>query len=123
MGNTLLVLQSIVNKKQEIEKDQKLSPAEKNQKIRNLTFKGVTIDDLSLNFTFPGYNEIDLIENGEDMPVTLSNLDQYVSLVFRYYIYESTKSQIIAFKDGFNKVLYVVFLLLFIKIDFTIITF
>jgi len=39
------------------------------------------------------------------MPVTLSNLDQYVSLLARYYLYESTKSQIIAFRDGFNKVI------------------
>ena len=105
MGDTLLGLQNIVYMKVDIEKDPKLSSAEKNQKIRNLTFNGATISDLALNFTFPGYSEIDLIENGEDMPVTLSNLDQYVSLIFRYYIYESTKSQIASFRDGFNKVI------------------
>jgi E3 ubiquitin-protein ligase TRIP12 len=105
LGDTLVGLQAIVNKKQEIEKDAKLSSTEKNNRIRNLTFKGTTIENLALNFTFPGYDEIDLIENGEDMPVTLSNLDQYVQLLSRYYLYESTKSQINAFRDGFNKVI------------------
>ena len=33
------------------------------------------IEDLSLNFTLPGQPDIDLIENGIEMPVTLSNLD------------------------------------------------
>ncbi len=28
-----------------------------------------------LNFTIPGYSDIELIDNGADMPVTLSNLD------------------------------------------------
>ena len=105
LGDTLLGLQAIVNKKQEIEKDPKLTAIEKNNKIRNLTFKGATIENLALNFTFPGYDEIDLIENGEDMPVTLSNLDQYITLLARYYLFETTKSQIAAFRDGFNKVL------------------
>ena len=28
-----------------------------------------------LSFTFPGYDDIELIDNGADMPVTLGNLD------------------------------------------------
>jgi len=28
-----------------------------------------------LNFTFPGYSDIELIDNGADMPVTISNLN------------------------------------------------
>lgn len=39
VGETLLRLQEIVNKKHEIEKDQTLSPVEKSKKIQELTFK------------------------------------------------------------------------------------
>jgi len=105
VGETLLRLQEIVNKKHEIEKDQTLSPVEKSKKIQELTFKGSSIEDLALNFTFPGYNEIELIENGEDMPVTLSNLDQYVSILARYILLETLKSQTSAFREGFDKVI------------------
>ncbi len=38
------------------------------------------------------------------MPVTLSNLDQYVSIMTQYYLVETNKSQILAFRDGFDKV-------------------
>jgi len=31
-----------------------------------------------LNFTFPGYYDIELIENGADTAVTIKNLDLYV---------------------------------------------
>lgn len=69
-----------------------------------ICLKGCSIDDLGLNFTFPGYEEIELIENGEDTPVTLSNLEKYVSALTHYYLIETNKSQILAFRDGFDKV-------------------
>lgn len=39
------------------------------------------------------------------MPVTLSNLDQYVSILARYFLLETVKSQIFAFREGFDKVI------------------
>ena len=72
--------------------------------LLELIIQGCSIEDLALNFTFPGYEDIDLIENGEDMPVTLSNLDQYVSILTQYYLIETNKSQVLAFRDGFDKV-------------------
>lgn len=39
MGETLLSLQEIVNRKQEIERDQVLTPIEKSEKIQELKFK------------------------------------------------------------------------------------
>jgi len=42
-----------------------------------------------LNFTYPGYSEIELIENGADMPVTLSNLDQYVLMLTKTILSET----------------------------------
>jgi len=38
------------------------------------------------------------------MPVTLSNLDQYVTILARYLLFETLKSQVSAFKEGFDKV-------------------
>jgi E3 ubiquitin-protein ligase TRIP12 len=57
-----------------------------------------------LNFVFPGYNDISLIENGEDMPVTLSNLDQYISILAGFFLNETLRAQLVAFREGFDKV-------------------
>lgn len=56
--------------------DQKLDALENlNFQVFNNYFKGAKIEDLMLSFTFPGYDDIELIDNGADMPVTLGNLD------------------------------------------------
>jgi E3 ubiquitin-protein ligase TRIP12 len=49
----------------------------------------VKIEELMLNFTYPGYPEIELIDNGADMPVTLGNLDQYVQLLTKNILVDS----------------------------------
>eukprot|EP01016_Furgasonia_blochmanni_P003855 TRINITY_DN1150_c0_g2_i4.p1 TRINITY_DN1150_c0_g2~~TRINITY_DN1150_c0_g2_i4.p1 ORF type:complete len:382 (-),score=52.78 TRINITY_DN1150_c0_g2_i4:60-1157(-) len=105
LGDMMIGLQEIVNKKREIERDARLSIQEKTNHIRSLTLHGATIEDLTLNFTLPGFEKIELIENGEDMPVTLSNLDQYVSLVTQYFFTHTLKAQTIALREGFSRVL------------------
>ena len=82
-----------MNEKHEIDQISELSPEEKATRISELKFKvfvalltkikifgkqGCSIEDLALNFTFPGHEEIELIEKGEETPVNLANLDQYV---------------------------------------------
>jgi E3 ubiquitin-protein ligase TRIP12 len=57
-----------------------------------------------LNFTFPGYDEIDLKENGIDTPVTIHNLHEYVELVSHFYLVETIKTQVYYFREGFEKV-------------------
>ena len=53
VGETLLRLQEIVNKKHEIEKDQTLSPVEKSKKIQELTFKVIfSCRKFSLNLNY-----------------------------------------------------------------------
>jgi E3 ubiquitin-protein ligase TRIP12 len=64
-----------------------------------------------LNFTYPGYPEIELIDNGADMPVTLGNLDQYIQLLSKTILVDSVLQQVIQFRYGFNQVN-------FMKIDF-----
>lgn len=49
----------------------------------------------------PGMDDLSLIDNGEDMPVTISNLDQYVELVFQAVMRDTLKVAVDAFKAGF----------------------
>jgi hypothetical protein len=38
------------------------------------------------------------------MPVTLSNLDQYINILASYYLNETLRSQLTSFREGFERV-------------------
>jgi E3 ubiquitin-protein ligase TRIP12 len=52
------------------------------------------LEDLSLNFTLPGYPEIELKPDGKDTDVTLDNLQDYIDLTLHFMFHESLKIQI-----------------------------
>lgn len=39
---------------------------------------GCSIEDLDINFTLPGYSSIELKKGGQDITVTLDNLEEYL---------------------------------------------
>jgi len=63
----------------------------------------VTIEDLELDFTIPGY-DIELRENGRNMPVTSANVDEYVHEILDAILGKGIQIQAKAFRDGFSKV-------------------
>ena len=66
--------QGIVHKKQKLEKDTRLSPSERQDQIQQLTMDGCPVEDLGLDFTLPGYPNIELRKGGRDLLVNLDNL-------------------------------------------------
>ena len=48
-----------------------------------------------LNFTFPGHPDIELIEKGTDMPVTTSNLDQYLQLLTQFFFDDNVRNAVV----------------------------
>ena len=43
---------------------------------------GCSIEDLDINFTLPGYSNIDLKKGGHDITVSLDNLEEYLQVIF-----------------------------------------
>ncbi|KAJ2068889.1 Ubiquitin fusion degradation protein 4, partial [Coemansia sp. S142-1] len=62
------------------------------------------ISDLALDFTLPGHPEIELRAGGADIPVTISNVHNYVDLVARWILDVGIRAQVEAFCAGFDKV-------------------
>ena len=81
-----------------------LSAAEKQDKISQLTMDGCPVEDLGLDFTLPGYPDIELRKGGRDMSVSLDNLASYVSLVSHWMMIEGVSVQMEAVREGFNSV-------------------
>ena len=73
MANTVSQLDNIVRKKRKLEEDPKLTPGERQERIKNLTMDGCPIEDLGLDFTLPGYPNIELRKGGKQL-ISIDNL-------------------------------------------------
>ena len=101
MANTVSQLDSIVRKKRKLEEDPKLTPGERQERIKNLTMDGCPIEDLGLDFTLPGYPNIELRKGGKQLIVIdylkiFTNKCLFVNLknskIMRFYIQERTST-------------------------------
>eukprot|EP01136_Pigoraptor_vietnamica_P023644 Opistho-1_new@75955 len=81
-----------------------LTDAEREIALDNINIRGASVEDLCLDFTLPGYPEIDLKENGRDFAVTLDNLEEYLGLVVEVTLRSGVRRQFEAFRTGFNAV-------------------
>lgn len=46
--------------------------------LEALTMNGCSVEDLGLDFTLPGFPNIELKKGGKDIPVTIHNLEEYL---------------------------------------------
>jgi E3 ubiquitin-protein ligase TRIP12 len=60
LGQSLSILQQFGNMKKSIENDESLSKAERSKRISKLEVNGVTLEDMCLDFTVPGYDDLEL---------------------------------------------------------------
>ena len=65
IANTVSQLDNIARKKSKLEEDPKLAPGERQERIKSLTMDGCPIEDLGLDFTLPGYPNIELRKGGK----------------------------------------------------------
>ena len=79
IANTVSQLDGIVRKKRKLEEDPKLAPGERQERIKNLTMDGCPVEDLGLDFTLPGYPNIELRKGGNGQ----THFDKYLITLFR----------------------------------------
>lgn len=104
LAATLKSLKKAAKLKMRIEEDSKLSPAQKAQKTQLIRINDSRIEDLYLDFTLPGYPDIELQPFGAATDVTISNLGQYVDKVIDFTVGVGVQRQIEAFQAGFSQV-------------------
>lgn len=98
-------LASVALKKHSLEKDPLLTKKALVIGIESLTLEGGgSVEDVELDFTLPGYPNIELKPGGKDIPVTIHNLDDYLKLVVDWTLVRGVTRQMEAFKEGFNTV-------------------
>ncbi|XP_063224587.1 E3 ubiquitin-protein ligase TRIP12 isoform X2 [Bacillus rossius redtenbacheri] len=101
---TLLRLQEVARRRDALERNAALAPADRRQGLERLGLDGCPVQDLGLDFTLPGHAGVELRRGGKDLPLALSNVDQYVKLVCHWYLQEGVARQMEAFREGFESV-------------------
>lgn len=122
LARTVDKFQKIVDQKLAIQSDSDLSDAEKTQQIAALRLDGAEISDLGLDFVLPGDHSIELIvslpwvfpvmdsmtdsfsfeiqANGASVPVTIDNVQDYVSAILDHTLRKGISRQVEAFREG-----------------------
>lgn len=104
LAQSLKLVKQYANEKKKIEEDKSLTVAAKTKATQKITVRGATIDHLSLDFTLPGYPSIELVEGGNEKPVTIENVGQYVEKVIDMTLGSGVQRQVDAFRAGFSQV-------------------
>ncbi|KAJ6248341.1 e3 ubiquitin-protein ligase trip12 [Anaeramoeba flamelloides] len=95
----------IENKDNQNSREQKTGKGTQNEKLKLFTLKNTKIEDLYLNFTLPGYPEIELKPNGSQIRLKTENLQEYLNLVMDYFLKNGINNQMDQFRRGFEELL------------------
>jgi E3 ubiquitin-protein ligase TRIP12 len=104
LARSLKVLKKYVAAKQRVDEDERLSDVQKAAKIDQIRINDAKIEDLGLDFTLPGYPNIELTTGGADVDVTIENVGNYIRKVVEVTLASGVQRQVDAFRTGFSQV-------------------
>jgi E3 ubiquitin-protein ligase TRIP12 len=104
LAKSLKLIKKFAVAKKAIDENPKLSPAQKVDEAERLRIDNVSIDDLGLDFTLPGYSSIELLPNGGNIAVTIENVELYLEKVIDMTLGSGVQRQVDAFRAGFTQV-------------------
>ena len=119
-------MEAVIEARRAIETSKNLKPGQQKAQINKLCLDGVALEDLCLDFTYPGHGGarkssqscmrpnpnccgicagVELAPNGAEQVVTIWNVDQYVEGVVDATLGAGIKAQVLALRAGFEDVL------------------
>ncbi|XP_072317894.1 E3 ubiquitin-protein ligase TRIP12 isoform X1 [Eucyclogobius newberryi] len=97
-------LEDIIRQKRRLEQDRSQTRETLQQALESLNMNGCSVEDLGLDFTLPGFPNIELKKGGKDVAVTIYNLEEYLRLVVYWTLNEGVSRQFESFREGFESV-------------------
>ncbi|XP_051933846.1 E3 ubiquitin-protein ligase TRIP12 isoform X2 [Hippocampus zosterae] len=104
VAKSILHLEDIIRQKKRLEQDCSQTRETLQQALESLNMNGCSVEDLGLDFTLPGFPNIELKKGGKDVPVTIYNLEEYLRLVVYWTLNEGVSRQFESFREGFESV-------------------
>ena len=72
--------------------DNSLTPEEQNLAISSITCNGCPFEDLCVNFTLPGYPDLEMVEGGNEIFLNVYNIEEYLKLLVWWMLYKPQQS-------------------------------
>ncbi|KAK8034622.1 HECT-domain-containing protein [Apiospora rasikravindrae] len=104
LANSLKLIKKFALAKKAIDEDPSRTAAQKVADTEQIVIDHSRLEDLALDFTLPGYPEIELMPGGAHIPVTIYNVDSYLDKVIDMTLGSGVKRQVDAFRVGFAQV-------------------
>lgn len=104
LARSLKLLRKFAAAKKAVDENGRLSASEKVSETQKIEIEGARVEDLGLDFTLPGYPEIQLIPGGSAASVTIDNVANYVDKVVDLTLGSGVQKQVEAFRTGFSQV-------------------
>lgn len=104
LAKSLQLLRKFAILKKDIDDNNILTPLGKQERYKEIKVDGAQVEDLSLDFTLPGYPGIELVPDGSNVPVTIHNVGEYVDKVVDMTLADGVRRQVAAFRQGFSQV-------------------
>ncbi|KAK7754448.1 Ubiquitin fusion degradation protein 4 [Diatrype stigma] len=104
LANSLKHIKKFALAKKKIDEDPNRTAAQKVADTEAIVIDNTRIEDLALDFTLPGYPEIELVPNGSHTSVTIDNVETYLDKVIDMTLGQGAKRQVDAFRTGFSQV-------------------
>ena len=104
IARSLMIIKKFSIAKKEIDEDPARTPAQKVADTEDIVADGIKIDELYLDFTLPGFPEIELIPNGSQIKLSIDNVDLYLDSVIDMTLGAGVRRQVDAFRTGFSQV-------------------
>jgi E3 ubiquitin-protein ligase TRIP12 len=101
---SLLDLKQYATARDNIVRNTTLSEEHKSKLMSEISVRGAKIEDLCLDYTMPGYPDVELIPNGSSISLTVDNVSEYIDQVVDLTVGSGVTKQIDAFRAGFNRV-------------------
>ncbi len=99
-----MLIKKFATAKKEIDEDPTRTPAQKVTDTENIVVDKIMIDDLYLDFTLPGFPDIELIPDGSQVKLSIENVDLYLEKVIDMTLGSGVRRQVDAFRVGFSNV-------------------
>jgi len=104
LARSLMTIKNFEIAKKQIDEDSNRTPAQKVNDLNNIVIDNMTLEDLCLDFTLPGYPEIELEDGGAQKRVTIDNVESYLDKVVDVTLGSGVRRQVDAFRAGFSSV-------------------
>lgn len=88
-----------------IKADSSLTLEQRSERISNLRYDGCRLEDLCINFTVPGFSEIEMMEGGSNIILTAENVDDYLSLLAWWFFHKGIHEKLECLRKGFQSVI------------------